>query len=204
MPPKCPCLRYVTSISFSITLSSSYLCRSPTMAAVLSSVEGLLDGGSLNGSDMGLLTRVTTKDFYLPLWKSGLCVFWLQGSLLFLIKDLSGWIRLPSVRQSANTLEAQPSWLRNREKGYDGYDGLSHAAGRGPEGLLCQPFSASALALSPTGPLSGWSGSSIDLVGAAFSLAQDPQLTVIVGHCLPFLTEPGELIRSFAESVGRG
>lgn len=50
MPPKYPCLHYTTSISFSITLSSSYLCRSPTMTAVLSSVAGLLDGCSLNSS----------------------------------------------------------------------------------------------------------------------------------------------------------
>lgn len=75
MPSKCPCLHYTTSISFSITLSSSYLCRSPTMTAVLSSVAGLLDGCSPNSSDMSLLTRVTTYDFYLPLWKSGLWEF---------------------------------------------------------------------------------------------------------------------------------
>lgn len=127
MPPQCPCLHYTTSISFSITLSSSYLCWSPTMTAVLSSVAGLLDRCSLNSSDMSLLTRVTTNDFYLPLWKTVVGFFWLRGPFYF-------WSKIFQVesgsRPLANSLEAQPSWLHNREKGYDGYDGLSHEAGR--------------------------------------------------------------------------
>lgn len=115
----------MTSFSFSITLSSSYLCWFPAMTAVLSSSIGLLDGWSLNNNDMVLLTRVRMNDFHLPLWKSGL-YFLASGFLLFLIEDLSGWIKLPSIREHSviSTWLDRPSWT-----GYDGYDDLSHEVG---------------------------------------------------------------------------
>lgn len=68
----------------------------------------------------------------------------------------------------------------------------------------CQLFIASALALSPSGSLSGSSGSNIDLVGEALGLALNTVFTVIAGHCLPFFTDLKESIRPFADSVGRG
>lgn len=110
----------MTSFSFSITLSSSYLCRSPAMTAVLSSSIGLLDGWSLNNNDVVLSTRVRMNDFHLPLWKSGL-YFLASGYLLFLIEDLSGWIKLPSIRKhsASSTWLDEQSWM-----GYDGYDDL--------------------------------------------------------------------------------
>lgn len=63
---------------------------------------------------------------------------------------------------------------------------------------------SSALSLSPTGSLSALSGSSIDLVGEALGLALRSELTLIVGHCLPFFTDLKKSIRPFADSVGRG
>lgn len=92
------------------------------MTAVLSWSIGLLDGWSLNNNDAVLSTRVRMNDFHLPLWKSGL-YFLASGFLLFLIEDLSGWIKLPSIRKhsASSTWLDEQSWM-----GYDGYDDLSH------------------------------------------------------------------------------
>lgn len=68
----------MTSFSLSITLSSNYLCRSPTMTAVLSSNMALSDRWSLNNSDMAPLTRVRMNDFSCNIGDLG-CVRQLRG-----------------------------------------------------------------------------------------------------------------------------